>query len=266
MASVPSQPSRNVFRLHVRPTIRTYVRSLRGSRPISCAPVCGRFTSSSPPDVVAAYFDAAIRETLAEPSWNVAPTDGVHAVLEAEDQRWLDVLRWGLVPWWSKDTRGAARMINARAETLSSKPAYREAFEKRRCIIPADGFYEWRVLDDGKSKQPYFIRRGDGDPMAFAGLGAIWRTPDDGRLRTCSIVTTKANDAVAPLHDRMPVILPPAAWDAWLDPGNWDTVTLARLLVPAPAELLTAYPVSDLVNSVRNNGPELIAEAAPLPR
>jgi len=157
-------------------------------------------------------------------------------------------------------------MINARAETLSSKPAYREAFEKRRCIIPADGFYEWRVLDDGKSKQPYFIRRGDGDPMAFAGLGAIWRTPDDGRLRTCSIVTTKANDAVAPLHDRMPVILPPAAWDAWLDPGNWDTVTLARLLVPAPAELLTAYPVSDLVNSVRNNGPELIAEAAPLPR
>ena len=226
--------------------------------------MCGRFTSSSPPDVVAAYFDAAIRETLAEPSWNVAPTDGVHAVLEAEDERWLDVLRWGLVPWWSKDTRGAARMINARAETLSSKPAYREAFEKRRCIVPADGFYEWRVLDDGKSKQPYYIHRTDGDPMAFAGLGAIWRTPDDGRLRTCSIVTTKANDTVASFHDRMPVILPPSAWDAWLDPGNWNTTTLARLLVPAPAELLTAYPVSDLVNSVRNNGPELIAEAAPL--
>ncbi len=225
--------------------------------------MCGRFTSSSPPDVVAAYFDATIRETLAEPSWNVAPTDGVHAVLEAEDQRWLDVLRWGLVPWWSKDTRSAARMINARAETLVSKPAYREAFEKRRCIIPADGFYEWRVVEDDKSKQPYFIRRTDGDPMAFAGLGAIWRTPDDGRLRTCSIVTTKANDTVAPLHDRMPVILPPAAWDAWLDPANWNTVTLARLLVPAPAELLTAHPVSDLVNSVRNNGPELIAEAAP---
>jgi putative SOS response-associated peptidase YedK len=226
--------------------------------------VCGRFTSSSPPGVVAAYFDAAIRETLAEPSWNVAPTDGVHAVLEAEDERWLDVLRWGLVPWWSNDTRGAARMINARAETLSSKPAYREAFEKRRCIVPADGFYEWRVLEDGKSKQPYFIHRIDGDPMAFAGLGAIWRTPDDGRLRTCAIVTTKANDTVASLHDRMPVILPPSAWDAWLDPGNWDTTTLARLLVPAPAELMTAYPVSDRVNSVRNNGPELIAEAAPL--
>jgi putative SOS response-associated peptidase YedK len=224
--------------------------------------VCGRYASTSPPPRLAAYFDATIRETLAEPSWNTAPTDPVHAVLEAEGERRLDVLRWGLVPWWSKDTRGAARMINARAETIATKPAYREAFERRRCIIPADGFYEWRRLDDGKTKQPYFIRRADGDPMAFAGLGAIWRTPDDGRLRTCSVVTTKANETVAPLHDRMPVVLPPSAWDAWLDPANQDTMTLARLLVPVPAGLLAAHPVSNLVNDVRNNGPELIVEAA----
>ena len=223
--------------------------------------MCGRFTSSSPPDLIAAYFDAAIRDTLAEPSWNVAPTDAVHAVLEAEDERSLYVLGWDLMPWWSKDAPRAARMINARAETLGSKPAFREAFEKRRCIVPADGFYEWRILENSKSKQPHFIRRTDGDPMAFAGLGAIWRTPDGGRLRTCSIVTTRANDTVAPLHDRMPVILPPSAWDAWLDPANWDTLTLGRLLVPAPAELLTAHPVSNLVNSVRNNGPALVAEA-----
>ncbi|HZA78849.1 MAG TPA: SOS response-associated peptidase [Acidimicrobiales bacterium] len=222
--------------------------------------MCGRYASTSPPPRLAAYFDATIRETLAEPSWNTAPTDPVHAVLEADGERRLDVLRWGLVPWWSKDARGAARMINARAETLATKPAFREAFEKRRCIIPADGFYEWQRLD-GKTKQPYFIRRTDGDPMAFAGVGAVWRTPDDRRLRTCSIVTTKANDTVAALHDRMPVILPPSAWDAWLDPASTDTTTLARLLVPAPAELVTAYRVSPAVNSVRNNGPELIAEA-----
>ena len=231
-----------------------------GSRAIACRGVCGRYTSSSPPPQLAAYFDATVHETLAEPSWNVAPTDPVHAVLEADGERRLDVLRWGLVPWWSNDTRGAARMINARAETLATKPAYREAFEKRRCIIPADGFYEWRRVEDRKS-QPYFIHRTDGDPVAFAGVGAVWRTPEDGRLRTCSIVTTKANETVAPLHARMPVILPPSAWDAWLDPANNDTVILARLLVPAPPALLTAYPVVPLVNSVRNNGPELIAQA-----
>jgi putative SOS response-associated peptidase YedK len=222
--------------------------------------VCGRYASTLPPPRLAAHFGATIRETLAEPSWNVAPTHPVHAILEAEGERRLDVLRWGLVPSWSNDTRRAARMINARAETLATKPAYREAFERRRCIIPADGFYEWRRRDH-EAKQPYYVRRADGDPMAFAGLGAIWRTPDDGRLRTCSIVTTKANDTIAPLHDRMPVILPSSAWDTWLDPANQDTVRLARLLVPVPAGLLTAHPVSNLVNGVRNNGPELVVEA-----
>jgi putative SOS response-associated peptidase YedK len=224
--------------------------------------VCGRFTASSPPDVIAAYFDAGMPEALLDPSWNVAPTDDVYAVGHDGGARRLAVLRWGLVPWWAKDIRIGSPHINARAETLTSKSAFREAFEKRRCIIPADAFYEWKRLDE-KRKQPYLIRRHDGDPVAFAGLWATWRDPQRNgeRLRTCSIVTTTANETVAPLHDRMPVILPPSAWDPWLDPINDDTVTLSHLLVPAPAALLTAHPVSSAVNSVRNNGPDLVVEA-----
>jgi putative SOS response-associated peptidase YedK len=153
-------------------------------------------------------------------------------------------------------------MINARAESLATSNAYKGAFRRRRAIIPADGFYEWRKLPDGKRKQPYFIQRGDGDPIALAGLWEEWRGPDrkGEPLRTCTIITTTPNETMAPIHDRMPVILPPSAWDTWLDP-TYDAAALGKLLVPAPAELLTAYPVPTAVNSVRNDGPELIVEA-----
>lgn len=226
--------------------------------------MCGRFVSQARPDQIADHFDAVpFSDIVRDPSWNVAPTDPVPAIAVREGERRLGTLRWGLVPWWASDTKIAARQINARAETLTTKNAYREAFQRRRCIVPADGFYEWRRVAGGK--QPMFISRRDGDMLAFAGLWASWRGPDrtGERLVTCSIVTTTANDAIAPIHDRMPVLLPPAAWASWLDPDNDDTDTLSQLLVPAPSDLLVAWPVSGRVNSVRNNGPELMAEVPP---
>jgi putative SOS response-associated peptidase YedK len=186
----------------------------------------------------------------------------------------LSRLRWGLVPSWAKEVKIGDRMINARAETVASKPAYRRAFANKRCLIPADGFYEWKAGtaaggDKKPRKQPYFIHRKDGEPLAFAGLWEVWKVPDDrpdnekdlggddGWLRSCVIVTTTANELMAPIHNRMPVILPESAWERWLDPDEHDVDTLAELLVPADDALLEAYPVSTEVNNARNNGPEL---------
>jgi len=173
----------------------------------------------------------------------------------------LDRVRWGLVPSWAKDLSIGDRLINARAEGLASKPAYRRAFERRRCLMPADGFYEWRVIPGRKQKQPYFIARADREPMVFAGLYEVWRDRSDADapwVRSCVIVTTDANEKLAPIHDRMPVVLPETAWGEWLDPDNHDTTTLTRLLVPAPADEFLAYPVSTLVNKPGNQGPELL--------
>ena len=170
----------------------------------------------------------------------------------------LDRLRWGLVPRWAKDLRIGNKMINARSETVATKNAYRSAFKKRRCIIPADGFYEWKRLDD-KTKQPMYISRGDGDPLAFAGLYERWFDAEGEReLHTCTILTCAPNEMMAEIHNRMPVLLAPAAWDDWLDPGFDDTDHLQTLLVPAPEELLVAHEVSTEVNNVRNNGPHLL--------
>jgi len=180
----------------------------------------------------------------------------------------LSRLRWGLVPSWAKDAGVADRMINARAETLAQKAAYKRPFARKRCLILADGFYEWKAAEsgEGRRKTPYFIHRRDGEPMAFAGLWDVWKVPDaadpalggsDGWLRSCVIVTTSANDALAAIHHRMPVILPESAWEQWLDPNEHDVGALQRLLVPAPSELFEAYEVSLLVNNARNNGPEL---------
>jgi putative SOS response-associated peptidase YedK len=154
-------------------------------------------------------------------------------------------------------------MINARAEGLTASNAYKGAFRRRRAILPADGFYEWRKRPDSKRKQPYYIERRDGGPIALAGLWADWRGPDrkGEPLRTCTIITTTPNQTMAPIHDRMPVILPPSAWDTWLDPAYDDVAALGKLLVPAPGGLLTAHPVSTAVNSVRNDGPDLVVEA-----
>jgi putative SOS response-associated peptidase YedK len=229
--------------------------------------MCGRFVSASSPDEIARYFDAEAPEALLEPSYNVAPTNDVYAVLDDGGVRRLDAFHWGLVPIWAKDPRQGSKMINARAETLAAKNAYKPAFKRRRCIIPADGFYEWKKIPGQKTKQPHFIHRPDGEPLAFAGLWEVWRGPDKqgDPLRSCTIVTTSANETMQPLHDRMPVILPASAWEEWLDPANDDIETLGKLLVPAPPELIVTHPVSTEVNSVRNKGAELIEPVEPAP-
>lgn len=226
--------------------------------------VCGRFVAASQPALLAAHFAVdEVRLDHYEPSYNVAPTDEVPAIAEHQGRRLLGAFRWGLVPAWARDGSGGARLINARAETLSEKPAFRDAFARRRCLIASDGFYEWRLVTGG-IKQPVWIRPVDGRPLAFAGLWDRWRDPRDpsaAPLRTCTIVTTSANQRLSTLHDRMPVVLPPDAWGEWLDPANADTADLARLLVPAPDDLLDTRDVSRAVNDVRNKGAELLAAA-----
>jgi putative SOS response-associated peptidase YedK len=228
--------------------------------------MCGRFVAASPPDQIARYFDAEAPEAALEPSYNVAPTNDVYAVLEDGSTRRVEALHWGLVPRWAKDLSIGNRMINARAETLAEKSAYKSAFQKRRCIIPADGFYEWRAKAGQKKKQPYFIHRSDGEPLALAGLWEIWKNPnssEDEEVHSCTIITGEPNEKVREIHDRMPVILPPKAWDRWLDPQEQDLAVLGRLLVPAPASLLDLHPVSTEVNNVRNKGPHLVDKVDP---
>jgi len=228
--------------------------------------MCGRYVSTTPPDQIAAYFGAEASEAVLEPSFNVAPTNDVYAVLSDGSTRVVDAFHWGLIPLWAKEAKIGSKMINARAETLAEKSAYKSAFKKRRCIIPADGFYEWRKdpADPKGKKQPFFIHRPDGEPFAFAGLWEVWRGPDRDQepLRSCTIITTTPNAVMAKIHDRMPVILPASAWDEWLDRDNDDLDTLGRLLVPAPPELIVLRPVSTQVNNVRNDGEALI-EAIP---
>ncbi|MGH2686414.1 MAG: SOS response-associated peptidase, partial [Actinomycetota bacterium] len=208
--------------------------------------MCGRFAAATPPDELARYFAVhEVAETLREPRYNVAPTDDVAVVVERDATRRLDLFHWGFVPFWADDRSIGNRMINARAEGLSDSNAFRRAFERRRCLVPADGFYEWRKVAGQRRKQPVFIRRADGEPMAMAGLWEVWtaKGDDTAPLYTCTIITGDPNDLVAPIHDRMPVILPPSAWDEWLDRQNSDVDALQRLLVPAPSEVLTAWSV-----------------------
>jgi putative SOS response-associated peptidase YedK len=229
--------------------------------------MCGRYaTTRSAPDLSELF--GATDETAGglASDYNVAPTDPVPIVRRSRRVAGpvLTVARWGLVPSWASDTRGAARMINARAETVSTNASFKTAMRRRRCIIPADGFYEWQRLGgEGKKprKQPFFIRRRDGKPMALAGLWEVWKPrddPDADWLRSTTIITGEPNELVARLHDRMPVILPEDTWDTWLDRDNEDVESLMGLLVPYPVDLLEAYPVDTLVNSVQNDGPELI--------
>lgn len=222
--------------------------------------MCGRFVSTAPPDEIARYFDVdRAPGGVLEPSYNVAPSNDVYVVLETGGHRQLEAMHWGLVPSWAKDPKVGNRMINARAETLAERNAFRNAFRKRRCILPANGFYEWKAQPGEKKKQPYYICRSDGGLMAFAGLWEIWR-PDESsseRLHSCTIITGPPNEKVAALHDRMPIILPPSAWSPWLNPHG-DIDAIGDLLVPAPAELLDVHPVSVEVNNPRNKGPGLI--------
>ena len=236
--------------------------------------MCGRFASTTPPDQLAKYFGAEpVDEILADPAadYNVAPTKAVYTVYEDGGVRRLDRFHWGLVPFWAKDPKIGSRMINARAETLAEKNSYKRPFANRRCIIPADGFYEWKQVEGQKKRQPVYMSRVDGEPFAFAGLWEVWKdrnhTDADGaplELRSCTIITGDPNEKVAEVHDRMPVMLPPDAWNEWLDRDNHDIDALQGLLVPAPAQLIRLHPVSTDVNNVRNNGPELIEEADPI--
>jgi putative SOS response-associated peptidase YedK len=256
--------------------------------------MCGRYASSRRPEDLAEEFEidrATLTETVAQPldpDFNVAPTKPVYAVVsrpagrgqqQAEDEpedgaagaaeRQLRVLRWGLVPFWAKDPAIGNRLINARMETVGEKPAFRQAFTRRRCLLPADGYFEWYPTQQktkaGKPlKQPFFIRPKDDRVMAMAGLYEIWRDPtrdddDPERFRwTCTVLTTTAEDEVGRIHDRMPMLVEPERYAAWLDPSSADPEELKGLLVPAAPGRLEAYPVSTQVNSVRNNGPELL--------
>ena len=225
--------------------------------------MCGRYTSTTPPADLAAYFD--VDEVVVEdhgPRYNVAPTDEVYAVARSsKGPTRLGSFTWGLVPFWAKGPSVGSRMINARAESVLEKPAFRRPLERYRCLVPADGFYEWEAIEGRKKKQPWYIRRADGDVFAFAGLWSSWRPTkgsDEGRLTSCTIITTEANDALRPIHDRMPVVLPPSAWAEWLDPANDDVDALHSLLVPAPPELFELVKVNDAVSNVRNDGPQLL--------
>lgn len=228
--------------------------------------MCGRFTQQRPSAELAALFDAEDRAQSPGGRFNLAPQQSGLVVVEREDLgRAIVPYRWGLIPTWAKDARIGNRLINARAETVATTPAFRSSFAKRRCLVPADGFYEWERMTP-EIRQPNLIRRTDGDPMAFAGLWSVWRdptTPDAEPVRTFSIITTGANATMAPIHDRMPVILPASAWATWLAPAPGEPGELLALLQPAPDGLLEAYPVSKRVNSVRNEGPDLVVPLGP---
>jgi putative SOS response-associated peptidase YedK len=222
--------------------------------------VCGRFTQQRPTAELAAMFDAELPPDELLPTYNLAPTDEAAVVVERADRRAIRAYRWGLIPSWAKDEKGAAKMINARAETLATSGAFRESFRKRRCIVPADAFYEWQR--QGGARQPFLIRRNDDAPLALAGLWSGWHHPETEQvIRSFTIVTTIANRLLSGIHNRMPVVLAPKDWDLWLDPANQETEELTGLLQPSADDELVLFPVRPLVNNVRNNGPELIEPA-----
>jgi putative SOS response-associated peptidase YedK len=226
--------------------------------------MCGRMTMRTDPSDLAEIFDAELRQPEAValdelgPRYNVAPTQPIPVIVQRDDGRAFEMHRWGIVPSWSTSVASAgARYINARAETVATSPVFRNSFLRRRCIIPADGFYEWRRV--GKLKQPFLIHTPVDAPLAFAGLWAPWKNPADGQwLLSATVVTTAANATVSELHNRMPVILDNEAWRLWLDPDVRDEGLLASLLVPADDALLELKPASPLVNNANNEGAALL--------
>ncbi len=226
--------------------------------------MCGRFAQAAKPEAIAQLFDLPPEAIPPyQPRYNLAPTQPALVLRRHPHtgQKELVFLRWGLIPSWAKDPNIGQRLINARAETLDQKPAFRAAFRHRRCLVPADGFYEWQKTS--QHKQPYFIARKDGQPMALAGLWEHWQSPEGETLETFTLITTEANELVKPLHPRMPVILPQDAFALWLDPRT-DVRTLKDLLLtPYPSALLRAWPVHARVNNPRFDDPTLIE---PLPQ
>jgi len=219
--------------------------------------MCGRFTLTSIDGLVEEFGTLVLPADL-RPRYNIAPTQAV-PIIANENRGAVELVRWGLIPHWAKDASIGNRMINARSETLASKPAFRAAFTRRRCLVLADGFYEWRRT--GKAKVPYFIRRASRRPFSFAGLWERWKAPDETDVRSCTIVTTEADELIAPLHDRMPVIVLPEDRARWLAPDPVTSDEVADILRPAPLEDLELFEVSPLVNSPANDSPECIAPA-----
>ncbi len=233
--------------------------------------MCGRYTLTDPGEELIRHFQLPGLPDNYQPRYNIAPTQQVLAIIDNGGRR-AGTLRWGLIPSWAKDPSIGQRMINARAETIAEKPSFRTAFRRRRCLIPADGFYEWQQVNG--RKQPVRIVRREGGVFAFAGLWESWRPPVSGAggqhsdataegdpadvIYTCTIITTEANDTLRPIHHRMPVILPPEAYDLWLDRDIDDAEALLPLLRPRPDDELVAYPVSTVVNNARNDTPDCI--------
>ncbi len=223
--------------------------------------MCGRFSLGTPATTLAGQFN--LFEIPAwPPRYNLAPTQPAPTVVKAASQlaRQFKMHRWGLIPPWAKDPGIGSQLINARAETVAAKPAFRKAFRERRCLILADGFFEWQRR--GRHKQPFHIRMRDGRPFAFAGLWEYWEGPEGPAIDSCTILTTTANELVGTLHDRMPVILAPQDYDLWLDPAIQKVERLESLLRPYPSEEMTAYPVSTRVNNPANESPECVEPAA----
>jgi putative SOS response-associated peptidase YedK len=216
--------------------------------------MCGRYNLRTPTAQLVEFFDLVLAPDLT-PRYNIAPTQPVPAIRRTGRGRELSLLHWGLIPPWADDPRIGSRMINARAESVATRPAFRGAFRERRCLIPADGFYEWKKT--GQAKQPWHLGLKHDRPFAFAGLWEHWRRAGEA-IDSCVIITTAANELAADLHDRMPVILPEEAWARWLDPDCDDPDDLQALLVPFPAGRMRAYPVSTVVNNARNESPECI--------
>jgi putative SOS response-associated peptidase YedK len=223
--------------------------------------MCGRFTQERPASELADIFAAEPLVDDPGPRFNVAPTDETLVVVQREERRAITSYRWGLVPHWSTDLKAGSRMFNARAETITTSPAFRDAFKRRRCLVPVESFYEWKR--EGTVRQPYRVVRDDGQPLALAGLWAGWKDPSTEQVRrTFTIVTTTPNDAMADLHDRMPVLVPEASWERWLRPTAAEPGELLAMLQPTDEIALRIYAVNRYVNDVRRDGPELIEPLA----
>jgi putative SOS response-associated peptidase YedK len=217
--------------------------------------MCGRFTVTSAPETIRALFRYPEQPNF-PPRYNVAPTQPIAVVRLQEGKRQFALMRWGLLPSWVKDPKAFSLLINARGESVLDKPAFSNAMKRRRCLIPADGFYEWQAT--GGRKQPYHVRAKSGAPLAFAGLWETWTGPNGEELDTAAIITTTANRTLAPIHARMPVIVPEEAFDLWLNCAEVDAETAAALIVPAPDDLLEAYEISTAVNRVANDNPKVL--------
>jgi len=219
--------------------------------------MCGRFTLTVDPSQLEDIFPWAIIAPNIFPRYNISPSQPIAAIPNSPDHR-MELFRWGLIPSWAKDASIGNRLINARAETIAEKPSFKNSLKKRRCLIPADGFFEWKVSPDGKTKIPYYIRFSSGQAFAFAGLWDLWTAPDSSVVKSCTIITTLPNSLISPIHNRMPVILPRESYLHWVEPGEVNPSTIKELLTPFPADQMEAYAVSRGVNDPKNDNPSLV--------